>query len=103
MEGPDGRLKNEARPVVEKLDARLLYRGVTLVGLTAAALLADFSGAESSARADPSNPLNPFNYDSFNTTKRRQNCRFVSTRTGMDITYGKKAFMYGSGNMWVCN
>jgi TPR repeat protein len=106
----DPEVTQRAKPIVEQLDAHLLYSGISGEQLLTGALILVFAGAlaaeatdsHTAFRDDPSNPLNPRGYDSFGATRRQRNCQFRSVRGGIAVTSGRDAFPVYSGPSYAC-
>jgi TPR repeat protein len=106
----DPEVTKRAKPILEQLDAHLLYSGISgeqlltgaLIFAFAAALAADAADSDAAFRDDPSNPLNPRGYDNFGQTRRQRNCEFRSVRGGIAVTSGRDAFPVYSGPSYAC-
>jgi TPR repeat protein len=113
LAGDDATIVAEAKPLVQRLNDRLLYSGMTAgqVAAAVAAIVTVFGAAaalfgddEATTFArDPDHPMNPHNYDAFRTARRRERCRFVSRRSGMEFMTGRRAMFPSYESVLVCS
>ncbi len=113
LAGDDATIVAETKPLVQKLDDRLLYSGMTAGQIAAAVAVvmtvfgaaAALLGGDSQAAfaRNPDHPMNPHNYDAFRTPRRRERCRFVSRRSGMDFMTGRRSMFASSESVLVCS
>lgn len=108
--GPDRVVAQRAAAPAAELQKRLLYSGMSTADLTALLLVgagllmalgAGSGGGTASTGARVADPFNPYDYGGLSTTRRKQECHFVSSSWG--TVHGSRHWNGGPGLIRVCN